>query len=96
MQCILFSKNSNNYKEIKYFKNIQVSYLHDNGLSHQTEKSFAKDVFPNRIFKIMKAAEWKKEKLTVISALKKQIDDLVYKLYNLTPEEIQIIESGVQ
>ncbi len=30
------------------------------------------------------------------SALEKQIDDLVYKLYNLTPEEIQTIESSVK
>ena len=28
--------------------------------------------------------------------LEKQIDDLVYRLYNLTPEEIQIIESSVK
>ncbi len=30
------------------------------------------------------------------SQLEKQIDDLVYKLYNLTPEEIQTIESSIK
>jgi hypothetical protein len=29
---------------------------------------------------------------TDTSALEKQIDEMVYKLYNLTPEEIEIVE----
>jgi len=31
-----------------------------------------------------------------INALEKQIDDLVYKLYGLTPEEIKIVEGGLK
>lgn len=34
------------------------------------------------------------QKQTQVKALEKQIDQLVYKLYGLTEEEIKIIEEG--
>jgi len=36
--------------------------------------------------------ETNQQKQTQVKALEKQIDQLVYKLYNLTEEEIKIIE----
>ncbi|HEV8080185.1 MAG TPA: TaqI-like C-terminal specificity domain-containing protein [Chitinophagaceae bacterium] len=55
---------------------------------------FFQQTFVSLANNMLEQKEYNKNANTI--NLEKQIDDLVYKLYNLTPEEIQIIENSVK
>jgi hypothetical protein len=51
----------------------------------------------NQILSITKSEDYAEnpQKQAKVKALEEEIDQLVYKLYDLTPEEIKIVEGGL-
>jgi hypothetical protein len=63
-------------------------------ISPKAQKPFVTLV--DQILSITKAEDYldSPEKQSKVKALEAKIDQLVYKLYDLTPEEIKIVEGG--
>jgi hypothetical protein len=64
-------------------------------LSLEEQKPFIN--FVDKILSITRTSDYLKEytKQTKVKSYEKQIDQMVYKLYGLTPEEIEIVENSV-